>query len=83
MRRPWSRSIRCPQGDTIGLNRISELKIESQSWNGTDPVFTRQFIGHRLGVLRPERTLIVSPKVRELFIAEKLKGLKFEVAYLV
>lgn len=74
---------RCPNGDTIGLNLISEVRIAASSWVGTDINFTRQFIGHRLGLLRPERLLIVSPKVRALVMAHKLKGFQFEVAYLV
>jgi hypothetical protein len=74
---------RCPSGDLIGLNLLSELYIKSESRGDSDIVATRQFIGCRRGMLRPEREIIVSPKVWHLINAEKLKGFTIKVAYLV
>jgi hypothetical protein len=74
---------RCPQGHLLGLNLLSELSISSASVDGSDIVASRQFIGVRRGVLRPERVLLLSPKLRRLINSEKLKGCEIEVAHLV
>jgi len=73
---------RCPFGDLIGLNLLSEVSIKSSSRGDADIVCSRQFIGTRRGLLRPERVILVSPKVRRLIEAEKLKGVELEVAHL-
>jgi len=73
---------RCPLGDLIGLNLLSEVFIKSASRGDVDLVCTRQFIGTRRGLLRPERIILVSPKVRRLIESEKLKGVDIEVAHL-
>ncbi len=74
---------RCPLKDLIGLNRLSEVWISRSSYNGSDIVASRQFIGVRRGLLRPERLLFVSPKLRQLIEKEKVKGCKLEVAHLI
>lgn len=73
---------RCPLGDTIGLARLSELWISHASYTGLDIIASRQFVGTRRGLLRPERFLLVSPKLRRLIEEQKLKGYKIEVAHL-
>ena len=74
---------RCPLGDLIGLNLLSEVSITSVSRGGDDIICSRQFIGVRRGLLRPERIILVSPKVRRLIASEKIKGVEVEVAHLV
>jgi len=74
---------RCPLGDLIGLNLLSEVSIKSTSRGNADIISSRQFVGMRRGLLRPERIILVSPKVRRLIESEKLKGVEIEVAHLV
>ncbi|MEY2493794.1 MAG: hypothetical protein QOJ45_286 [Verrucomicrobiota bacterium] len=74
---------RCAIGDLLGLNLLSEVSIKSDSRGDADIICSRQFIGVRRGLLRPERAILVSPKVRRLIESEKLKGVKIEVAHLV
>lgn len=74
---------RCSRGDLIGLARLSEVSISHASYNGFDIVASRQFVGTRRGLLRPERFLLVSPKLRQVIKDEKLTGCEFEVAHFV
>jgi hypothetical protein len=73
---------RCRLGDLIGLSRLSEVSIDRLSYNGLDIVATRQFLGRRVGLLRPQRLLLISPKLQKMINEEKLKGFKFEIAHL-
>jgi hypothetical protein len=72
---------RCPLGDLIGLNVLSEVSIKSASRDDADIISTRQFVGMRRGLLRPERIILVSQKVRQMIESEKLKGVEIEVAH--
>lgn len=74
---------RCPEGDLIGLNLLSEVFISAESRGEADVVASRQFTGVRRGSLRPQRMLFVSPKLWRLIDSEKLKGCEIEVAHLV
>lgn len=76
--------FRCPRGDTIGLNMLSEVHVSRTDCECTkaDVMQTRQYIGTRRGYLRPRPLLIVSPRFRELIIEANVKGATFEVAYL-
>jgi hypothetical protein len=74
---------RCPFGHVIGLNLLSEVSIRSATRGSADIVCTRQFIGVRRGLLRPERLFLISPKVWRLLESEKVKGCEVEVAYLI
>ena len=73
---------RCPLGDLIGLNLLSEITITSASRGSADIIRTRQFIGTRRGLLRPEQLILISPKLAKLIESEKLKGCGIEVAHL-
>jgi hypothetical protein len=73
-------TYRCPYGHSIGLHLLSELSIERPS-DGTDVITTRQCVGARVGVLRPNEILVVSQKVRKAVIEFGLKGWRFEVAH--
>ncbi len=74
---------RCPLGDLIGLNLLSEVSISAATWSIADIFCSRQFIGVRRGLLRPRRVLLVSPAFRKLTEFEKLKGINIEVVHLV
>ena len=74
---------RCPNGDTLGLNLLSEVSIKSSTKLGIDIIGTRQCLGCRRGLLRPERQILISPRLYRLLEAEKIKGYKVEVAHLV
>ncbi len=80
---------RCPLGDLIGLNLLSEVSISVASRGEADIVCSRQFIGTRhvvgpqAGLLRPRRVILISPKFREFLESEKIKGVVIEVAHLV
>lgn len=74
---------RCPLGDLIGLARMSELCISRTSYSGSDIIATSQFIGTRRGLLRPERFLLISPKLQRAIEQQKLRGFKLEVVHLV
>ena len=74
---------RCPLGDLIGLNLLSEVSICAASRGHDDVVCSRQFIGVRRGLLRPCRVIVISPKFWTLIESENLKGVDIEVAHLV
>jgi len=74
---------RCTLGDLLGLNLVSEVSVRSSSIGEGDFVGSREFIGVRRGLLRPERIVLISPKVQRLIDSEKLKGCEIEVAHLV
>jgi hypothetical protein len=73
---------RCPHGDTLGLNLLSELTISAPSGIEWDVAATRQYFGLRSGVLRPEQRLLVSPRLRRLIEDNDVKGYKIEVAHM-
>jgi hypothetical protein len=74
---------RCPLGDLIGLNLLSEVSVGAASRNGLDIAASRQFIGARRGLLRPSRIILVSPRFLKLVESENLKGVDFEVVHYV
>ena len=74
--------FRCPYGDLLGLNLLSEVTIDFATIPEADIFLTRQFLGMRRGLLRPEREILISPKLWRLIVSEKLKGYEVEVAQL-
>lgn len=77
-----SGEYKCSRGDLIGLNLLSEVWIIRGSYNGSDIVASKQFVGCQRGLLRPERLLFISQKLWQLLANEKLKGFQIEVARL-
>lgn len=73
---------RCSLSDLLGLNLLSEVTIHATTRGDADLVSSRQFIGVRRGLVRPERVILISPKVWKLIESEKLKGVAVEVARL-
>lgn len=79
---------RCPNGDLLGLNLISEVSLKRDSYNGADIFSSKQFVGTRRGLIRPRRLIFISQKLWRVFEEERLKGerikgVSFEVAHLV
>jgi len=74
---------RCPLGDLIGLNLLSEVSIRAASRGNADIVSSRQFIGTRRGLLRPRHVILISPKFWKLMESEKIRGINIEIAHLV
>jgi hypothetical protein len=76
-------AFRCPNGDNLGLNLISEVSISAASVVPADFLASRQFIGRRLGLLRPTRVLFLTQKARGILNANGFRGFTLEVARLV
>ena len=76
-------AYRCPSGDLLGLNLLSEVSVRSSTVGEDDIVGSREFFRDRRGLLRPERAILISPKVRRLIDSRKLKGCEIEVVHLV
>lgn len=79
---PNASEYACANGDTVGLNLISEIYIHRDSWPRTDLAVTRQFVGHRMGLLRPRRLLLASPRLLALLKRHRIRGFGVEVAHL-
>lgn len=77
------RQYRCPLGDTLGLNLLSEVSVDGSSFRGYDIAMTKQYFGVRRGVLRPEPVLVISPRFYRLISGQDLRGTTFEVCHLV
>lgn len=73
--------FRCPLKHVAGLNRLSELWVSRTGHDGSDWVRTRQFVGMRRGVLRPEEQLLISPRLYQLLVELKAKRFDVEVAH--
>lgn len=71
---------RCPRGHLLGLNLLSEVQLLARSRDIPDFALTREFVGVRRGLLRPERIMIVSARAREVLSESQIKGLEFEIA---
>ena len=76
--------FRCPLGHTIGLNLISELWISREDYENSqcDIAFTKQRVGVRRGLLRPESSLLISPRLWRVLQDSHLRGYRVEVAHL-
>lgn len=72
---------KCPKGHLIGSRLISEPYIlDNASINGYDFFVTRQKLGAKQGLLRPEPLYLCSPAFRKMVEEEKLSGFEFQVA---
>jgi hypothetical protein len=77
--------FRCPQGHLLGLNCLSELWVTQGGYGheGSDIIRTRQYIGVRQGVLRPEQQLLISPRLYRLLRELEVRRFEVEVAHQV
>lgn len=73
---------RCPRGHLLGLNLISEVYVTS-GLGDVDVAESVQYFGYRLGLYRPTRFILISPKLRSALAAEGLKRWTADVAYVV
>ena len=71
----------CPNGDTIGLNLLSEVSVSGGLPTGIDIAATGQYVGVRSGVLIPAPLLLVSQRFREVLESNGLRGYRTEVAH--
>jgi hypothetical protein len=79
---------RCPNGDLLGLNLLSEVSVKLDDCDGEDIVASKQFIGTRRGLLRPQRLIFISQRLwniieQERLKGERVKGVRFEIAHLI
>ncbi len=72
---------KCPKGHTIGLNILSEAYVlYSPSISESDFLVSKQKIGVKRGMLRPEPIYFCSQAFRKMVEEEKLTGFEFEIA---
>jgi hypothetical protein len=72
---------KCPNGHTIGLNLLSEAYVlNNPSINDSDFLASKQKIGVKRGLLRPEPIYFCSLAFRKMVEDEKLSGFEFEIA---
>jgi len=74
---------RCPLGHLIGLNLFSEVTATLEDQSPWDISMTRQLIGVRRGVCRPQPLIVISKKCLRLIQDSALKGMTFEVVDIV
>lgn len=74
---------KCPNGDSIGLNILSECYVlNSQSIREYDFFASKQKIGTKRGLLRPEPVYFCSQAFKRMIEEEKLTGFEFETAHI-
>lgn len=78
----------CALGHVSGLNLLSEVSVARDEWDGSDISCTEDLVGMPRrpgdvhGVRVPSPMLLISPRFRNLLVANKIKGFRTEVAYL-
>lgn len=71
---------KCSKGHTIGLNLLSEAYVLNNSSIGESDFFvSKQKIGVKRGLLRPEPIYFCSQDFRRMVEDEKLSGFEFEI----
>jgi hypothetical protein len=73
---------RCPLGHVSGLSVLSEVWVRREVFAGNDINSTKELIGLRQGLLVPSPVLLISPRLRQLLLANNIRGYDVEVAYL-
>lgn len=74
---------RCPKGHTIGLNLLSEPYVLGGAVAAMpDFLISKQKVGVKRGLLRPEPLYLVSPRFRDMILREAMTGFAFEVAHI-
>lgn len=72
---------KCPRGHTIGLNLLSMPHVlETSLASGYDLFVSRQNVGVKRGLLRPNPIYVCSAKFRKMTIDKNLKGFDFQIA---
>lgn len=71
----------CTGCSLLGLNQLSELWINKTSDKSLELRASKQFIGVRRGMLRPERMLFISSHIWGLLSKNGIRGFQVEVAH--
>lgn len=75
-----SEIYRCPEGHTLGLNLLSEPSVyNTKSIIDFDFFVSKQKIGVKRGLLRPESLYFCSQNFRKMVLEERLKGFDFGI----
>lgn len=74
---------RCVMGDTAGLNLLSQAFVRRDSVGPSHFVWSRQHVGVRSGLLRPQPVLFVSSGMRHRLRRAGLAGIHEEIATVV
>jgi len=74
---------KCPKGHLIGLNLLSEpYVLDTPSINAYDFFVSKQMLGTKQGLLRPEPLYLCSSSFKKMVEKEKLTGFDFEIAHI-
>jgi hypothetical protein len=79
---PEPDTARCPKGHTLGLRVLSEVYVSRASLDGNDWSCTRQGVGLRQGLFRPQPLLLISQRLYRLLAEMKVRRFDVEVARL-
>ncbi len=74
---------RCPLGHVAGLRVLSELWLSRAGWDGSDFCCTKEMTVLGGGLIMPVPEILISPRLRKLFLEHKITGYRVEVAHLV
>jgi hypothetical protein len=77
---PEDELYRCGAGELLGIGLLSELWFNRSTRGVQDVQATRQFLGVRRGLLRPHHSILISPRLGEILLRERVTGFKLEVA---
>lgn len=76
--------FKCPNGDNLGLNIISEAYVKNcTALSQKDFFISKQTCGFRSGLLAPHHLMFCSPKLYRTIQENHLRGFNFEVAHIV
>lgn len=73
---------RCPKEHVLGLRVLSEVYVSRASLDANDWSCTRQHIGLRQGLFRPQPLLLISQRLYRLLTEMKVRRFDVEVARL-
>lgn len=76
-------TYRCRNGHTAGLDILSELAVDRNSWDGSDIVATEQLFGVNRSLLRTYPLIAISQKLYRALSASQIKGFSVEVVHLI
>ncbi|WP_309890069.1 hypothetical protein [Archangium sp.] len=72
---------RCPKGHVLGLRVLSEVYVSRASLDGNDWACTRQRVGLRQGLFRPQPLMLISQRLYRLLSEMKVRRFDVEVAH--
>jgi hypothetical protein len=64
------------------LNLLSKVVVASATRADADFVASRQYVGERRGLLRPEQLIFLSPRAHETIRSNGIKGCSLDIAEL-